>query len=114
MGATIAARHTASHHGSTGNSSVAVTAPRISVSGMPMNSSRKVTCPRRMTRSTSSRAAWLNRMTVSASWASTVKLPACGLASIRCRPDGPSSMPRAMKISAGATYHRLTRADTTA
>ena len=67
-----------------------------------------------MTFSTSSRAAWLNRMTVSASWASTVKLLASGLVSMSCSPDGPSSMPRATKISAGATYQRSTSAETTA
>ena len=57
VGATTAAKHTASHHGRTGNNSAAVSAPSINVSGMPMTISRKLSSPRRITRPISSRDA---------------------------------------------------------
>ena len=114
VGATIAARHTASHRGITGNSSSAVTTPSVMASGMPITSSRNVTSPRRTNAERSSSAAWLNRITVSASCASTVNVVASGPPSSTLKPNGPNIIPIRTKMSAGARYHRLTRPETTA
>ena len=59
-------------------------------------------------------AAWLNRITVSASCARIVKLCVSVPASISPNPNGPSTIPNATKISAGATYQRFTSPETTA
>ncbi len=88
--------------------------PRVRASGMPITSRRKVTSPRRNTTERSSWAAWLNRITVSANWAMTVKLEASTPMSITLKTKGPSMIPSRTKISAGARYHRFTTPETTA
>ena len=110
----MAARHTASHSGITGITNSATTVPRTMDNGMPITNSRNVTWPRRTTDGRSSMAAWLNRITVSASWASTVKLCVSDPTSITPNPKGPNAIPNATKIRAGAMYHRFTSAETTA
>ena len=81
---------------------------------MPITSSRNVTSRRRNTAARSSSAAWLNRITVSANCATTVKLAASVPMSITPKPKGPNTIPNSTKISAGATYQRFTSPDTTA
>jgi hypothetical protein len=114
VGATIAARQTASHSGITGRITSAVATPRVMASGMPITNSRNVTSRRRTTADMSSSAAWLNRITVNASWAKIVKLLASGPLSRTSNPKGPNTIPRSTKISAGAKYHFFTRPETTA
>jgi hypothetical protein len=70
--------------------------------------------PRRTTDGRSSMAAWLNRITVSANWANTVKLAVSAPASITPNPNGPNAIPNPTKINAGAMYHRFTSPETTA
>ena len=72
VGATMAASATASHHGSTGKTTAAVRVLNSTVSGIPITSSRSDTGLRSRIRLRRNFAAWLNRITVSASCASTV------------------------------------------
>ena len=115
VGATMAARHTASHSGITGITSSATTVPRTMDNGIPITNSRNVTWPRRTTDGRSSIGGLVEQDHGQRQLGQDGEALRCrAAASITPNPNGPNTIPNATKISAGAMYHRFTSPETTA